>query len=347
MFALELAASALTCLLLAQRVAGSDRRSLLRWGLAAVVAGTLANAMASGFVSVGASRMLVGVGAGAVQAVMYATIASSNNAERGYAVISAAGLFWGPPAVLGSTWVLQRFGLATFLMQFAIMAVLALALSGAMPRHASAGHAGDDAARVTRRLDRLSITLLLCVALVLLGHQALWVYQERVGRAIGLTHEQIGLALAAALICGGIGSVAAALSGPKLGRWMPQLIGFGGSIVATLTMVYGTGLGTYVVSACAVMAVWFFGLPYLLAVTAEIDASGRLSALAASAMALGQALAPAAAAAVVGDGQLRHVGWLASAVYVICLVLVGQVLSRLPACRPIPSLACAKTITPH
>lgn len=98
-------------------------------------------------------------------------------------------------------------------------------------------------------------------------------------------------------------------------------------------MVYGNDLGTSVISACAVMAAWFFGLPYLLALASETDSTGRLSALTASATSFGQALAPAAAAAVVGGGNFRAIGWLAAGTYLVCLMLVSILLLRVQ--RPV------------
>lgn len=175
--------------------------------------------------------------------------------------------------------------------------------------------------------------LLACIGLVLLGHQVLWVYQERIGRAIGLDPQTIGLALAAALITGGLGSALAALMGRRLGYWWPQVIGFGGSIVATMTMAYGQTVFSYALSACAVMGVWFFGLPYLLALAAEIDPSGRLPALGASASTFGQALAPAVAAAAVGNSNFRALGWVSATIYVVCLILAGTAIRRHVATR--------------
>ena len=337
-FSAELLTAAATCTLVAMIVHPTDRRRVLQWGLVAVIVGTFGNALAGTFASVTASRIIVGLGIGVVQAVMYATIAGSGQAARGYAMVSAAALFWGPPAVIGSTLLLHKFGMPAFLMQFALLAAIALATSALIPEpqdqpaEPSRPRSGQPRS-LKRGIGLTAYLLLACIGLVLLGHQVLWVYQERIGRAIGLDPQTIGLALAAALITGGLGSALAALMGRRLGYWWPQVIGFGGSIVATMTMAYGQTVFSYALSACAVMGVWFFGLPYLLALAAEIDPSGRLPALAASASTFGQALAPAVAAAAVGNSNFCALGWVSATIYVVCLILAGTAIRRHVATR--------------
>ena len=235
---------------------------------------------------------------------------------------------WTVPMLL-----LRKFGTPAFLMQFALLAAIALAASALIPRspdrstetmHPHPSRSGS----LEHGIGLPAFLLLACIGLVLLGHQALWVYQERIGRAIGLGPQAIGLALAAALITGGLGSALAALLGRRLGYWWPQVIGFGGSIIAAMTMVYGQTDCSYAVSACAVMGVWVFGLPYLLALAAEIDPSGRLPALGASASTFGLVLAPAVAAAAVGNSNFRALGRVSAAIYVVCLILAGTAIRR-------------------
>ena len=74
------------------------------------------------------------------------------------------------------------------------------------------------------------------------------------------------------------------------------------------------------------MAVWFFGLTYLLAYVAECDPSGRLSGLANSAILIGQGLGPMAAALIVGNGNFHAVGWLSSLIYLICIAITLYVI---------------------
>jgi predicted MFS family arabinose efflux permease len=332
-FSAELLTAAATCTLVAMMVHPADRRRVLQWGLVAVVVGTFANAIAGTFASVTASRIIVGLGIGAVQAVMYATIAGSGQAACGYGMVSAAALFWGPLTVIGSTFLLRKLGIPAFLTQFALLAAIALAASSVIPRsqdrptEARQPHSSRSGSP-EYRTGLTAFLLLACIGLVLLGHQVVWVYQERIGRAIGLDPQTIGLALAAALITGGLGSALAALLGRRLGYWLPQVIGFGGSIIATMTMAYGQSVFSYALSACAVMGVWFFGLPYLFALAAQIDPSGRLPALGASASTFGQALAPAVAAAAVGSSNFRALGWVSATIYVVCLILAGTPIRR-------------------
>jgi predicted MFS family arabinose efflux permease len=116
--------------------------------------------------------------------------------------------------------------------------------------------------------------------------------------------------------------------GARLSHRSAQLISFAGAIAATLIMVYGHDVVAYTSTACILMLVWFFGLTYMMAMSAEGDASGRLPGLANAAIFVGQGLGPAIGALAVGQGNFRNVGWAAAAIYAVGLAIAYIVTSK-------------------
>ncbi|KAF1018821.1 MAG: hypothetical protein GAK30_03482 [Paracidovorax wautersii] len=118
-----------------------------------------------------------------------------------------------------------------------------------------------------------------------------------------------------------MGAGLAGLLKRRIGLIAPQVIGFGLALAGTLAMVYGRSPMAYAATAALIHLAWFFCLPYLFSMTAELDPTGRLSGLGNAAIFVGQGLGPFAAAMVVGDGNFRAVGWLAAMAYLIALAV--------------------------
>jgi predicted MFS family arabinose efflux permease len=183
-----------------------------------------------------------------------------------------------------------------------------------------------DAAHASLSTHRWKIpALLVLFAMLFGGHGVLWVYQERIGHALGMSGPAIGIILGGGVLAGALGAALAGLINKRISHMSAQVIAFGGSIAASLVVVYGQTGVAFTAAALVLMGVWFFGLTYLLALTAELDRTGRLTGLANASVFVGQALGPVAAAAVVGDGNFRAVGWLSAGIYLICIVLAVSV----------------------
>jgi len=185
-------------------------------------------------------------------------------------------------------------------------------------------------------LNLRTTLLLLLFGLLFAGHGVLWVYQERIGVSIGLPGPVIGAILGLSTLAGAAGAAIAGMLGRRLGHMSAQVIGFAGSIAASLTIVHGQTQLVYATSAALIMAVWFFGLTYLFALSAEFDPTGRLTSLANAAVFVGQGVGPVMAAMIVSGNNFRMVGWLAASIYAISLIIALYVTAdmALSARRP-------------
>lgn len=326
-FAGELLAMALACGLSALLMPKVNRRTFARLALISLVLCNLASIEAVSWSTLIACRLICGLSGGAVMAVVYATASLRTSTDAGFALINLGNLAWGMLLVSSTPLVLQHAGVTGTFLILASASACALVGSGRIPPHFV-----ERRGEIQAPAFLLSLTAVLLVslfALLFFGHSALWVYQERIGKTIGLAPQQIGAILGASVLAGALGAGLAAVIKRRLGLLLPQLIGFGAALLATLAMVHGTSPLAFAVTAALIHLVWFFSLPYLLSMTAELNPSGRLAGLGNAAIFVGQGLGPFAAALVVGDGNFRAVGWLAAAVYLLALIIACVVVARI------------------
>lgn len=325
-FAAELIAMAAACGISALLMPRVNRRTFVLVVLLALVAGNLLSTQANSWLTLFGSRLLSGLAGGAVMAVVYATAALRSSKDSTFAVINMGNLLWGMLLVSSTPFVLQAAGISGVFMVLAVASVIALIGFSRIPARYD-----DVTAQASDSEPPLTITSLLLIslfALLFFGHSALWVYQERIGKSIGLEPEQIGAILGASILAGAIGAGLAGIIKRRIGLLLPQLISFGGALLATLIMVHGTSALAFATTAALIHLVWFFSVPYLFSMTAELDPSGRLAGLGNAAIFIGQGAGPLGAALVVGEGNLRAVGWLAAGIYILALLIALVVVSR-------------------
>jgi predicted MFS family arabinose efflux permease len=315
-----------------------DRRLMCQIGLVLLAAGSALSALNPAYGLLCLSRGIAGFGGGIAQTIVYATTVHRTNKDKTYAIINILLLVWGAVTIAVAPLLMKALGVGSVFLSFPVMVLLALPLTVVIPRQAVPLAAGAQVGKAPP-LTGKSFCLLALFCLLFAGHGVLWVYQERIGVSIGLPAQVIGAILGLSILAGAVGAGAAGIVGNRIGHTTAQIIGFAGAIVASLAIVYGQTLIAYGGAAAMVMAVWFFGLTYLLALTAELDPTGRLSGLANAAIFIGQGLGPVAAATMVGDGNFRMVGWLSASIYAVCLVLAIYVTAGAPRAAGAPAIS--------
>ncbi|SOE06167.1 Predicted arabinose efflux permease, MFS family [Variovorax sp. YR752] len=328
LFGIELVSMALACTVAAFGTHRQNRQQLARAALVVLLIASTWSTLAESFAMLCIARLLAGASGGVAQAVVYASAALRTHKDKTFAVLNICILLWGATCLGILPPVISAFGIPAVFAGFIMLCLLSLGLCGRIPAQAPASEQGDPGRAAVKALRTNSTLLLVLVVLLFAGHGALWVYQERIGKAMGIAPDRIGMILGLSVLSGAAGAALAGIVGRRISHCTAQLIAFTGSILATLLMVYGSGLAVYALTACVIMLVWFFGLTSLLTLTAEMDPTGRLPGLANAAIFMGQALGPVVGAVAVGVGSFRSVGWAAAAIYAIALTLSVLVTSR-------------------
>jgi predicted MFS family arabinose efflux permease len=328
--AAELTAQAVATIVIARSI---ERRSLVMLGVVAGLVFAIANVVsihATSLWMLVLSRMTVGGAAGMALAVGSAVAARTAHPERVFGLAFAGITFYGLMFFPGSAALLERFGPAGLYWTKALLGVVAALTVGACLRNSRRAAAGErrmkshDSARIVatgREGATHRFKILACGFLLYVGHGAVWTYEERMGVSAGLSAMEIGQAFGLASLAGLVGALIAAVTGPRYGRVLPQLVALGLSVAAALLIVTTQGVFTFTVSACLIAVAWFYGVPYLAGVASALDSSGRLAGELSAFMSAGIALGPFVGATIVSD-SFAPIGWTAAAAYVLCCLLM-------------------------
>lgn len=268
-----------------------------------------------------AVRFLHGFMGGMLVGIGFSIIARTREADRtfGYLLmvqvsLGGVGLMLLPPLVpvLG-TWVL-----------FAAL-ILFSAATLAMVPFLDSYPPGSDQKRVATTADgrvrRGPLTLSLFATFLFQGgNMAVYAYMIGVGRAAGLGIDITSRALAIADWIAIAGSGLVILLSTRYGRTWPLTAAILVTAACTWALHFSTIASVYVVANCVIGITWAFGIPYLLGMCAEFDATGQMAALGGFASKMGLASGPLLAALVVGKSNYSLVINLGTALLLLCLV---------------------------
>ena len=301
---LELGGLAVASLLLAPRVDRMSRRHLAVYGAIAACAGHGLSALAGSFPLLVLARIVAGLGEGAAIAAANSAAASARDPDRLFAQATVlAGL------VFAIALVVLPYAIAPWghsggfgaIVGISILCIPFLFWLPTLPESAAASRGLPG-----RRL--LGITTLASMFLFSVGQGAIWAFSERIGTTIGLSREEVGLALGVTTLAGLAGGVIAAVVGTRGGRPMLLAVGLGANVVATWMVVIAGSSVLYLAGLLAWAIAFFFALPYLLGTAAALDPLGRWTAAAAGISAVGVAIGPAAAGLMVTDAGYPALG---------------------------------------
>ena len=163
---------------------------------------------------------------------------------------------------------------------------------------------------------------LLAVFFYLAGVVSVWVYMEPLGKACGLTAQDLALIVPLTLGCQAIGATVATVIGRRLSVY-PTLIAV---TLALAALIVGLGHtsshAVFIVSSAAYGFVWLFAFPLQTQMVIDLDPSRRAAMQLGAAQLLGSSAGPLVAALVVGDGDARHAITLAVGFLALSLGLV-------------------------
>lgn len=166
-------------------------------------------------------------------------------------------------------------------------------------------------------------TLLL---LAILGYQVaasgIWAYVGLIGRDAGMAAESVSQYIAATGLLGLLGAMLPVINGKRFGRLFWVTTGLAMSMVAAVLLDYAQHTVLYV----AAMALLFFAWPavqsFLLAVTADMDRTGRLSAMAGLTAYIGMASGPLLAASLLERDSFSVMLYSCAGIFLMSFVLL-------------------------
>jgi predicted MFS family arabinose efflux permease len=347
MFTQELTVYALAALFVAGPLSRISRVNAAMVGGLVLITVNLISAATDNYEVVRVMRLLAGFAGGLMGAAGTASAASSLNPQRIFAIV---GVSWGLIAavqLMVVPYLTVPYGAAGgyYGMAGAVVLFLPLILWLNPPRQHEAvqkSEAFDEKLslweRFTERLGvrdapngRFAILIMVALFIYEIGQGATQVFLEQFGLRTGLDEFQIGQILGVSGFLGLSGGVLAAWMGNRFGSLRPIVIGITFNAVFAATLALGTSSILFGANYLGWNIAYYFLVPYMLGILAQMDDRGRWAVAADAVWWLGAAPGAAVGGILVEKGGYTALAALAPVGGFICLLILVKTLRRFNA----------------
>lgn len=307
----HLFAIATSSILLAARMDRVNLRVVCTLGAMLAGAANAFSAVTPSISGLIAGRVLVGLGEGAVLAVVHALVARFGSVDRRAALSSFAVLIVGAILYpLLGPWFDRYHSAAVF----ALAALLALVLGGvALTIGAQANSNGF--AGATEHRGKIASG---AIVFFYVGEGALWGYAARIGAGTGMSSEAVSNTLAYAFFASLFGPVLAHVWKDRFGRIPPIIASIVILCAVALVLGFSRQPMHFVVATVVFYFVFIFAVVYSTSLVAALDPHGRLAAAVPGYRVIGTALGP-----LVGSVALEASGFGALSIVSLACYLVA------------------------
>jgi cytochrome P450/predicted MFS family arabinose efflux permease len=306
-----LAGFALVAVTSNQWISRFDWRAVVGLGAVVSVAGLGACAAISSYGALLAALIAAGAGLGVLYTVCIAIVSENHRPDRAFGFKLAVEVFLAIAALLAlSTFVTARFGfpgaaltLAAFVGIAALTGLPGLPAKRAVrPPDERFGMRRRAGARSSLTRDRLAWMGLGALLVSFGGLSALWAFLAQAAPSFGVDADTQSAVLTVALVVSGAAGLAAAGIGDRFGRALPLAAGMLAAIVGAGALLMGHGLAAYGAGVVLAVGLWNFPMAYQMGLIASADGHGRVAVLMPAALAVGGALGPMLAGALLSQG---------------------------------------------
>jgi len=296
----------------------NSNKNLLVIAMLLMGLGNLASVYTVDFNSLFAARFMAGVGEGMLAAIVTSSIVFFRSPDRIYALMMVGMSLYGGIGYFLLPLIFASYGIAG---AFAVMAGLCIASLVFLPLLPEGKKTqAQDAFKLSPLLLKPKVILVfLSIALVYLATTAIWSYYERIGAAIGITLEDIGITLSLALLASLVGGGCAAVLSDKVGRILPISVGLLLAASSMLVLYSADHLIPYAISIMLLLGATGFVLPYYMGELATLDNSGRLTVIGLIACNVGNVFGSTASALLVEANSYENLISFSGAIFVMGL----------------------------
>jgi len=271
------------------------------------------------------SRIIAGLGEGALLSVANAGIAETRNPDRVFGLSNAGQVAFASPALYLIPSLLTAYGLRGVFWGFAALSAAAMSLVRHMPNRARlSGTSMTHTAK--HRLSGPSAIGLAGVFAYFITQGGVWAYLDRMGMANQIEVANVGKALAISSIAGLLGASLSSWLNIRYGRLRPLLVATLCTMVSLLILNGNTTFILFAAMASLFNFAWNFSVPYQFGALAQIDPSRRTVALGGAVVFAGLTTGPVVAAAIISDSNLHNVNWMGMGFCVLSFVLFARLL---------------------
>lgn len=302
-------------------------RAVVIFGLLAQAICNFASCLVTGYVELLLLRFVTAVlGMGPLYIIAIAMLSVTKRTGLNFSVVvfgqmtlAIAGL-----AILPN--FVPKFGLAALFAPIAIIGVIALSVTGFIPRQAMTRPEGM-VPETARNNARPAIGVLWVQSLWYLGIAGVWTFIERVGVEAGLASADVNKALAIGMAVGLAGAVGSGYLTERFGRVVPFLLGMAFQCVAITLLLEGRDYYGFLAIICLYNLMWNMSIPPLFELMAAADVQNRYAVILPTAQALALMLGAILGGLFVHDFGLSSV-LISGIVFTLLALLLFLVVSN-------------------
>ena len=326
LLSMELAVSAFTTLCLSTWVRNhSARHGALFGGLLTIVS-TALTLISPALPALFATRLLAGIGAGVVGTEATSVLSRGVARERLIAIVTVISIFNAAFWLAVLPYIIDKWG---YRAPYAGLLLICLIGTYLLMRLPSLSIRRDATRQAFHSPFAVSAVLVIvAVFLTQLGQGAFWSMEETYGRYAGFNGHVIGVLLSAVTLLLLLGAVGAAWAGDRFGRFTSLLILIALNAVSILLVSTMAFHWIYIAANVLQSVTNLSSVIYQLGLAASLDRSGRVVAVSASLVTLGNGLGPSLSASLSGAFGAPSVGILVLVLNGVALGLYGGVKLR-------------------
>ncbi|GAA6169379.1 MFS transporter [Sessilibacter corallicola] len=167
-----------------------------------------------------------------------------------------------------------------------------------------------------------SLLLLLAIAFYQIAANAIWAYVGLIGLRAEISNENVNLYIGATGLLGIAGAMLPIINGNRAGRLFWVVAGMVLSTASAVLLNFSHIVALYITAMSLLFFSWTAVQSYLLAVTAELDTSGRLSTIASVVASLGFATGPLLASFLLDDDNFSNMLYACAIIFVLSFLFL-------------------------
>lgn len=288
-----------------------------------------------------ATRILAGLGCGTAYAIALAGLGDHKRPDFAFGLMVTAQVGFGTIGFFVMPKFIQHFSVDGFFHYLNIWLVITLIASAIATPSSQKNIPEADMKSLWRIFNFNALLVFSAVVIYYCGVSAVWAYLERMGVALGLSAAEVGDLLGTGFAISGAGSLVAPLLAQKLGKSLAFSVAVIVQVIAmALLFDSPNSLSAFSLYACTTIAFqffWSFAVPLLMDQFNQVDATGRLIVLCASAFKIGEMAGPPVAAQFIHGDNYTGVLSLGIGAIVLAMGLVIYIEARTKAQRLILS----------
>ena len=229
----------------------------------------------------------------------------TQHADRNFAYIIVSVLAYGAFGLLLMPMAYHIIGMNGVMTFFALFCLSGLFFVKQLPNSGEQNvHSLKNTVRYSPSLKTISLLAILFYNIAI---GLVWAYIFLIGLEADIAEQSVANALTISQFLGIAGALLAVMLETRFGRAIPLVTGIAGSVAGVYLLIHVTGFSIYLIGVCLFNFLWNLSLPYLLAILADFDRTGKIVTQGVAMQMVGLAVGPYLAAEILGKAGYNGV----------------------------------------